>query len=167
MQGQKILSITAWAVLAFIAFASLSPLDLRPQLTKTESALVVMIEHVGAFGVLGILFFVSYPDRPRVVCLVVFGSAIAFELAEILLPDRHARLVDALEKIVGGGAGILLGVALWPLLTSAGGTFSKIGQKLLRSSQKTVDSESLELLFGFLTIVLFALALVIFRNLDR
>ena len=163
MQGQKILSITAWAVLAFIAFASLSPLDLRPQLTKTESALVVMIEHVGAFGVLGILFFVSYPDRPRVVCLVVFGSAIAFELAEILLPDRHARLVDALEKIVGGGAGILLGFALWPLLTSAGGTFSKIGQ--LRSSQ--VDSESLELLFGFLTIVLFALALVIFRNLGR
>ena len=160
MQGQKILSITAWAVLAFIAFASLSPLDLRPQLTKTESALVVMIEHVGAFGVLGILFFVSYPDRPRVVCFVVFGSAIAFELAEILLPDRHARLVDALEKIVGGGAGILLGVALWPLLTSAGGTFSKIGQ--LRSSQ--VDSESLELLFGFLTIVLFALALVIFRK---
>ena len=165
MQGQKILSITAWAVLAFIAFASLSPLDLRPQLTKTESALVVMIEHVGAFGVLGILFFVSYPDRPRVVCLVVFGSAIALELAEILLPDRHARLVDALEKIVGGGAGILLGFALWPLLTSAGGTFSKIGQ--LRSSQKTVDSESLELLFGFLTIVLFALALVIFRNLGR
>ena len=165
MQGQKILSITAWAVLAFIAFASLSPLDLRPQLTKTESALVVMIEHVGAFGVLGILFFVSYPDRPRVVCLVVFGSAIALELAEILLPDRHARLVDALEKIVGGGAGILLGVALWPLLTSAGGTFSKIGQ--LRSSRKTVDSESLELLFGFLTIVLFALALVIFRNLGR
>ena len=163
MQGQKILSITAWAILAFIAFASLSSLDLRPQLTKTESALVVMIEHVGAFGVLGILFFVSYPDRPRVVCLVVFGSAIAFELAEILLPDRHARLVDALEKIVGGGAGILLGVALWPLLTSAGGTFSKIGQ--LRSSQ--VDSESLELLFGFLTIVLFALALVIFRNLGR
>src|ERR1700704_2668956 len=166
MQGQKILSITAWAVLAFIAFASLSPLDLRPQLTKTESALVVMIEHVGAFGVLGILFFVSYPDRPRVVCLVVFGSAIAFEFAEILLPDRHARLVDALEKIVGGGAGILLGVALCPLL-SAGGTFSKIGQKLLRSSQKTVDSESLELLFGFLSIVLFALALVIFRNLGR
>jgi VanZ family protein len=165
MQGQKILSITAWAVLAFIAFASLSSLDLRPQLTKTESALVIMIEHVGAFGVLGILFFVSYPDRPRVVCLVVFGSAIAFELAEILLPDRHARLVDALEKIVGGGAGILLGVALLPLLTSAGGTFSKIGQ--LRSGQKTVDSESLELLFGFLTIVLFALALVIFRNLGR
>ena len=165
MQGQKILSITAWAILAFIAIASLSPLDLRPQLTKTESALVVMIEHVGAFGVLGILFFVSYPDRPRVVCLVVFGSAIALELAEILLPDRHARLVDALEKIVGGGAGILLGVALWPLLTSAGGTFSKIGQ--LRSSRKTVDSESLELLFGFLSIVLFALALVIFRNLGR
>ena len=167
MQGQKILSITAWAVLAFIAFAALSPLSLRPELTKTEPALVVMIERVGAFGVLGILFLVSYAERPRLVCLVVFGSAIALEFAQIFVPDRHARLVDALEKIVGGGAGILLGVALLPALASAGGTFSKIGQRLLRSGQKTLDSESRELLVGFFIFALFALALVIFQNLGR
>ena len=42
---------------------------------------------------------------------MIFGSAIALELAEAFLPDRHARFVDALEKIVGGGAGVMLGVA--------------------------------------------------------
>jgi len=167
MQGKKILSITAWAVLAFIAFATLSPLSMRPELTKTEPDLVVIIEHVGAFGVLGILFLVGYPKSPRLVCLVVFGSAIALEVAQIFVPDRDARVVDALEKIVGGGAGILLGVALLPVLASAGGALSKKAQKLLRSSQKTVDSETRELLVGFFTIVSFALAIVIFRNLGR
>src|SRR5437762_1616887 len=121
MQSRKLLSYSAWAVLTFIAFATLLPYSLRPELTETEPGLVVTIEHVGAFGLLGLLFLVSYPERLRSVCLVVFGSAIALELAQALLPDRHARFVDALEKVVGGGAGILLGVALVPLLTDPHG----------------------------------------------
>jgi VanZ family protein len=167
MQTHRVLSATAWALLTFIAFATLSPYSLRPELTETEPILVVIIERVGAFGLLGLLFLASYPDRLRTVCLVVFGSAIALELAQIAVPDRDARFVDALEKIVGGGAGILLGVALRPVLTSAGGTFSKIAQKLLRSSQKTVDSESRELLVGFFIWALFAVAIVVFQNIGR
>jgi hypothetical protein len=52
----------------------------------------------------------------RAVCLVVFGSAIGLELAQGLLPDRHGRFLDALEKAAGGGAGILIGIALLPVL---------------------------------------------------
>lgn len=167
MQGHRILSITAWALLAFIAFATLSPYSLRPELTKTEPGLVVMLEHVGAFGLLGLLFYFGYPGRPRAVCLVVVGSAIALELAQAFLPDRHARFVDASEKIVGGGAGILLGIALLPVLTSPGGLLSRIDRQRLAPALKAVDSETRELAIGFLAVMLFALALVAFENLRR
>jgi VanZ family protein len=167
MHTHRVLSVTAWALLTFVAFATLSPYSLRPELTETEPILVVIIERVGAFGLLGLLFLASYPDRLRTVCLIVFGSAIALELAQTIVPDRDARFVDALEKIVGGGAGILLGITLGSVLTGADGTFSKIAQKLLRSSQKTVDSESRELLVGFLIWTLFAVAIVVFQNIGR
>ena len=167
MKGHRILSVTAWALLAFIAFATLSPYSLRPELTKTEPGLVVMLEHVGAFGLLGLLFYFGYPGRPRAVCLVVVGSAIALELAQAFLPDRHARFVDASEKIVGGGAGILLGIALLPVLTSPGGLLSRIDRQRLAPALKAVDSETRELAIGFLAVMLFALALVAFENLRR
>ena len=161
MQWHRILPTIAWALLTFIAFATLSPLSLRPQLTETEPYLVVVLERVGAFGLLGLLSFLSYPERPRTVGLVVFGSAAALELAQAFLPDRHARFVDALEKIVGGGAGIMLAVALLPVLTSPNGLFSRIQQ---RFGPKAVDSETRELVIGLFAIALFALALVAFQN---
>jgi len=164
MQSQKIVSFVGWFLLTFIAFATLSPYALRPELTEAESGLVVMIEHVGAFGLLGFLFIVSYPERRRVVCLVVLGSAIALELAQIFLPDRHARLVDALEKIVGGGAGILLGVALLPVLIDPRGLYSRLDQRWFRSNTNRIDTETFELVIGFCVIVLFALALVVYQN---
>jgi VanZ family protein len=55
------------------------------------------------------LFCVAYPRRIVFVCLVVLGSAALLELAQLLTPDRHARLADAIEKIAGGGVGIALG----------------------------------------------------------
>ena len=92
MQWHRILPIIAWAFLMFIAFATLSPFSLRPVLTEAEPFLVVVLERVGAFGLLGLLFFASYPERPRTVGLVVFGSAAALELAQTFLPDRHAGI---------------------------------------------------------------------------
>ena len=50
----KLISIAAWATLAFIIFATLSPVHFRPELTATEPALVVAFERVGAFAVLGL-----------------------------------------------------------------------------------------------------------------
>ena len=103
----KLISIAAWATLAFIIFATLSPAHLRPELTATEPALIVALERVGAFAVLGLLFSSGYPRRYGLVCGIVLGSAILLELLQILAPDRDARMVDAIEKITGGGAGIV------------------------------------------------------------
>lgn len=163
MQTQRILSISAWAFLTFIVFATLSPYSLRPELTKSEPDLVVIMERVSAFGLLGLLFLLSHPDRLRTVCVLILGSAVVLELAQAFLPDRHARFADALEKIVGGGAGIVLGIALLPLLTSGDGLFSKIDQ-LWFTNSKAIDPDVRELVIGLFAILLFALLLVAFQN---
>jgi hypothetical protein len=109
----KLISIAAWGTLTFVIFATLSPAHLRPELTATEPALVVALERAGAFVVLGLLFSSGYPRRYGLVCVIVLGSAICLECLQILVPDRDARMVDAIEKIAGGGAGIF--AAQWLL----------------------------------------------------
>jgi len=60
-------------------------------LTATEPNFVVMFERIGAFAVLGSLFLISYPKRPVFVFVIVFGTAIVLELAQIFIPTRDAR----------------------------------------------------------------------------
>jgi hypothetical protein len=115
----KLISIAAWATLSFIIFATLSPAHLRPELTATEPAIVVVLERVGAFAVLGLLFSGGYPRRYALVWGIVLGSAIVLELLQILVPDRDARMVDAMEKITGGGAGIVAAQWLVSFLPAA------------------------------------------------
>ncbi len=103
----KVTAIAAWALLALIAFATVSPIQDRPTLATSSR-----IEHLAAFAVLGVLFCVAYRKQFALVCLIVIGSAVLLELAQLLTPDRHGRVEDALEKIAGGAAGILIGRAI-------------------------------------------------------
>jgi hypothetical protein len=100
----KLIAIVAWALLAMIAFATISPIQERPTLASSAS-----FEHLAAFAVLGILFCLAYCRQFVLVCLIVIGSAVFLEYAQLLTPDRHGRVEDALEKIAGGTAGILIG----------------------------------------------------------
>jgi hypothetical protein len=102
----KLISAAAWACLVFIAFATLVPLHSRPALTGTEPFSIVLLERVVAFAVLGLLFSIGYPGRYRFIFVMVFGSAIVLEALQIFVPDRDARVLDAIEKLVGGGIGI-------------------------------------------------------------
>lgn len=108
---QKLLTVAAWACFVLIAFATLSPAQLRPELSATEPFSVVLLERVGAYAVLGVLFALSYPSRYRLVVSIVFGSAVLFELLQIFVPGRDARVIDAIEKLLGGSLGIV--AAYW------------------------------------------------------
>jgi VanZ family protein len=99
----RLVSIAAWISLGYIAFATLSPMSGRPHVAG------VHFEHIVAFTVLGLLFFLAYPQRAILVCVIVFGSAALLEVLQLLTPDRHGRLADAVEKIAGGAAGIVVG----------------------------------------------------------
>ena len=99
---RKAVVIVAWATLALIVFATLSPIDLRPHLGG------VGVERFGAFAVVGLLFGVAYPTRAWLVLTLVCGSALLLELMQHLTPDRHGELPDALVKFAGGVVGVAL-----------------------------------------------------------
>lgn len=103
----RVFAVAAWGLLAFIAFATLSPIQDRPTLPTSTT-----FEHVAAFAVLGALFCLGYARQIGFVCLVVGGSAAFLEMMQLFLPDRHARLQDLAEKLAGGCVGIGLGVVL-------------------------------------------------------
>jgi VanZ family protein len=109
---RALISGVAWTCLGFIIFATLSPNHLRPVLTQSEPGFVVLVERFGAYALLGCLFVLSYPNRVPFACAIVFGAAIALEVAQIFIPDRDARLIDVAEKLAGGGAGLLAGAWL-------------------------------------------------------
>jgi hypothetical protein len=98
---RRLAAVGAWLSLGFIAYATLSPLAVRPHVAS------VGFEHIGAFAVTGLLFAVAYPRHSLTVAILVFGSAIILEFSQLLTPDRHARFSDLLIKLAGGSIGIL------------------------------------------------------------
>jgi VanZ family protein len=104
---QKFVAICAWALLVFIASATISPFEARPTLSTSPR-----VEHLAAFAVLGLLFLLAYPRHTILVCVVVLGSALLLELAQLIIPGRHARVVDAIEKMAGGALGVVSGQAI-------------------------------------------------------
>jgi VanZ family protein len=96
--------------LAYIAYATLSPLAARPTLVASSG-----LEHVAAFALLGGLFYLAYPKHLIFVLAIVLGSAVVLEFAQLLTPDRHGTVIDALQKLAGGGLGVLVTSTLFRL----------------------------------------------------
>lgn len=97
----RVLVVAAWGCLAFITFATLSPIGARPTVVSSAS-----LEHYAAFALLGAVFSLAYPRQTAFIVAIVLGSAVLLELAQLLTPDRHGQLVDALQKMAGGTFGI-------------------------------------------------------------
>ena len=98
----------AYATLTRVGFVYAIYYKLAPIFMRPEMKTYARFEHVLAFAFLGALFTFAYPRRFLLVCCIVLGSAALLEIAQTLTPDRHGTMMDALEKIAGGGAGILL-----------------------------------------------------------
>jgi VanZ family protein len=103
----KFMGLAAWGLLAFVAYATISPIQDRPTLSESTS-----VEHLAAFAVIGALFSLAYPRQVALVCLIVLGSAVSLEVLQLLTPDRHGRIQDTIEKIAGGAMGIVAGRAI-------------------------------------------------------
>ena len=112
----RLITIAAWVAIAVIAYATLTRVGfvyaiyfkLAPLLRGPAMRTYAHFEHIIAFALLGALFAFAYPKRLLLVCCIVLGGAALLEIAQTLTPDRHGTLIDALEKIAGGSAGILL-----------------------------------------------------------
>jgi hypothetical protein len=104
--------ITGWLALAFVAFATLSPIQTRPVFAGPQ------FEHFAAFAGLGIIFGVAYPNRTFFVVAIVLGSAVGLEALQLLTPDRHGQVLDAVVKGLGGICGIAISQLALLLLRS-------------------------------------------------
>jgi VanZ family protein len=102
---RTLIATAAWTSLAIIAYATLCPLDERPEF-DTELFSLSHLDQYLAFAVAGGLFCLVYPRQTSFICILVLGSAVIFELLQLLTPDRHARVIDAVRKIIGGLVGI-------------------------------------------------------------
>ena len=96
----KAARVAGWLLTVAIIVLSLVPPWLRPETDAPHS-----LEHFAIFFATGIAFGVGYTRRPGsdTISLVMLAGAI--ELAQIVVPGRHARLsdfiVDALAACVG------------------------------------------------------------------
>lgn len=109
--------VIAYATLTHVGFVYAIYFKLAPYLMRPAMQTYAHFEHVIAFAILGALFGFAYPRRLILVCGIVFGAAALLEILQTMTPDRHGTLIDALEKIAGGAAGIILARTarrLWP-----------------------------------------------------
>lgn len=104
--------IAGWLALAFIAFVTLSPIQDRPSFADPQA------EHFAAFAMMALAFVLGYPRRTALIVVFVIFSAFTLEAMQLLTPDRHGRLLDAIVKVAGGFAGIGMGHLMLLVLRS-------------------------------------------------
>jgi VanZ like family len=100
---QRVCIIVGWLALAFIVYVTLSPIHDRPAFAGLQ------FDRFAAFALLGFAFGLAYPNRLFLVVAIVVGSAVSLEALQLLTPDRHGRILDALVKAAGGICGIGVG----------------------------------------------------------
>jgi membrane associated rhomboid family serine protease len=103
-RARVLVTVAAWAVLAGIVFATLSPLDLRP-----ESGLPSVYERFGAFALMGVLFALAYPRRLGLLIAMLLGVAVGLEALQVIAQNRHPRIDDAEVKLAGALFGLVGG----------------------------------------------------------
>lgn len=99
---KRFAAIAGVLCLIFVAFATLSPIDLRP---TTELGLGW--EHMLAFSVIAALLAYAFPRHIWQVFGLVFVAAIFLEAMQLVVPGRHARLTDLAAKIFGAIVGFV------------------------------------------------------------
>lgn len=104
MMTRILLKIVAWLTLAFIVFATVSPIDLRP-----HDFLPVDLDRALAFAVLSFLFVIAYPRHWKLCALLMVVATLPIEMLQYLSPSRHPHLIDAAIKAAGATIGILAG----------------------------------------------------------
>ncbi|WP_348639898.1 VanZ family protein [Rhizobium sp. FY34] len=101
---RTLLKFVAWLTLAFIVFATVSPIGLRP-----HDFLPVDLDRALAFATLSFLFVIAYPQHWKLCALLMVLATLPIEMLQYLSPSRHPHLIDAAIKAAGATIGILAG----------------------------------------------------------
>ena len=99
--------LAAWVFIAVLVLLTIAPPSARP-----DSGVPHHLEHFASFFIAGALWYMGYPRR-LVLCLTLAPLfAGGLELLQMLVPGRHARLVDFAVDTLGAWTGSVAAVAL-------------------------------------------------------
>jgi VanZ family protein len=109
---QKIAQIAGWLAVVVIAILSLVPGNLRP-----DTGAPPKLEHAAAYLVAAGLLTYGYRKQchPLVVALSLSIYSAALEIAQILVPGRHAGFFD----FTASATGAVIGAALASIVVRA------------------------------------------------
>ena len=102
----KFVKVAAWSSIAFIIYATLVPIGMRP----TIGEIGANYERFAAYAVASALMVLAYPRHPVRVGLTVIAIAVVLEVSQLAIPGRDANVADALVKVAGGLAGIVAAI---------------------------------------------------------
>ena len=89
-----------WCLTAVITILSLVPPQFRPETDVPHD-----FEHFGIFFVTGIAYGLGYRHRSMTIPVALIGFAAMIELAQTIVPGRHARLSDFIVDAVAASGG--------------------------------------------------------------
>jgi VanZ family protein len=113
MTPQNLARASAWLLLAAIAVLSLVPPTARPTTAVAGWAVPHALEHAGIFLLDGLAFGFAYPGHERWLGIGVVAFSGGIELAQLMVPGRHARVSDFIIDVLAAGIGMCAG----PFLT--------------------------------------------------
>ena len=113
---RKFTKVAAWVSVGFIIYATLVPLGMRP----TAGEIGPDYERFASYAVTAALMVLAYPQHPVRVGLMVSAIAVLLEISQLAIPDRDARVADAVVKITGGLAGLVVSLFFKRLMTGHG-----------------------------------------------
>lgn len=94
-----------WALLGLLAFVTLSPIGLRPEVGPAN------IERALAYAAFGMLAALAYPRHRLAILVFVVLAAGLLEAGQNLSATRHGRVDDFLVKAGSGAVGWLAACA--------------------------------------------------------
>jgi VanZ family protein len=95
--------VAAWFLATLITVLSLAPPSLRPETGTPHN-----FEHFAVFYITGFAFGIGYDRNRRLLSLTLVAFAATIELAQIFVPERHARVSDFIVDAAAACIGVLL-----------------------------------------------------------
>jgi VanZ like family len=107
---QRIFQVTAWLLVLAIVVLSLGPPSTRPVTGAGHN-----FEHLLIFLATGLAFGLGYLRWFWTISLALLTFAAVIEIAQMLVPGRHARLSDFLVDAAASSLGVGLSYLLMKL----------------------------------------------------
>jgi hypothetical protein len=116
---RNVCAVAAWLLTLALVFATLCPIDLRPQ-----SGFPAGWERFGAFALTGLLFGSAYPHYYLRTAFSMAVFIAALEFAQNFTHTRHGAVLDFVVKAFGAAIGVGAAIGLLGWLEQKGSKYS-------------------------------------------